>query len=562
LRFLLGNGLSQTRRLPTLPVVATAAMPDGSRTLHSVTSDEWVAAVPPLQPHHPSLAAMQPYLTRTRPSPISIWLLGLAILPLLLQLGCSSVKERRAAGGTLKVENTSATVPASNSSDDAVPVQPVSYQTQKYGGEIFNDPNCIASPIVTHVDSDQLEGMTLEALDQLAMQNNPAIQQAAAMANKAAAIQWQVGVKPNPTLGYYAQEIGNESASGIHGAFLSQTFIRGNKLEWNRAVHGHDVQFTRWLAEIQRVRVRNDIRLKFYEALGAQKRLELAKRFHIVAEKGVEATRELVAAQEGARADILQSEVQLGEIDLAIQQTQIEFDAAWQELVAIAGVPELPSTNLVGELTIEAPHEHDVESLYLQLELESPLLAAACTQVRRAHANLQRQRVQPISNLNAQVGAGYDDTTGDEFASVQLSMPIPVHNKNQGNICAAHAEYVAATQNVQRLKMKLRQDLAKVLRSYNMAQASVKQLETLILPNVGQTLEIMQTAQALGEFNFLRVFTARRAYFDANLKYVTALTELAKANASLQGLLLTGGLEGVSSYEGSDGLRGAALSGQ
>ena len=324
---------------------------------------------------------------------------------------------------------------------------------------------------------------------------------------------------------------------------------------------GHDVQAARWQAEVQRFRVRNDIRIQFYEALGAQKRLEIARQFRAVAEKGVEISEELVRVKEGARPDVLQSEVQLSEVELAIQQAEYEFTAAWNELVAVAGTPELAPTTLIGDL--DGPtSDRDIEGTYAQLVAESPVLAAAFAKVRRARANLQRQRAQPIPNLNAQIGAGYDDGTGDEFANVQLSVPIPVHNANQGNIRAAYAEYCAATQNVNRLKMQMRRDLAQAMRGFQIAQASVRQYETSILPKVGETLELMQKAQEAGEFDFLRVLIARRAYFDANLKYVVAKTQLAQANAKIDGLLLTGGLDQVVSYEGTDELRGAALSGQ
>ena len=110
--------------------------------------------------------------------------------------------------------------------------------------------------------------------------------------------------------------------------------------------------------------------------------------------------------------------------------------------------------------------------------------------------------------------------------------------------------------------MQMRRDLAQAMRGFQLAQASVRQYETSILPKVGETLELMQKAQEAGEFDFLRVLIARRAYFDANLKYVVAKTQLAQANAKIDGLLLTGGLDQVVSYKGTDELRGAALSGQ
>ncbi|MGB4710479.1 MAG: TolC family protein [Fuerstiella sp.] len=190
------------------------------------------------------------------------------------------------------------------------------------------------------------------------------------------------------------------------------------------------------------------------------------------------------------------------------------------------------------------------------------LLAAAQARVDRARSNLQRQRIQPTQNITTQLGAGIDDGTGQGFINLQLSVPVPVHNKNQRNIQAAHAEYCEATQNVQRIRMSIRRDLARVMREYQVADATVRRYEGTILPKAQEALELMQEARDAGEFDFLRVLTARRAYFDANIKYVVESGQLAQANAKIDGLLLMGGLSDVASYDGDDGLRGQALSGQ
>jgi outer membrane protein, heavy metal efflux system len=100
------------------------------------------------------------------------------------------------------------------------------------------------------------------------------------------------------------------------------------------------------------------------------------------------------------------------------------------------------------------------------------------------------------------------------------------------------------------------------MREYQVADATVRRYEGTILPKAQEALELMQEARDAGEFDFLRVLTARRAYFDANIKYVVESGQLAQANAKIDGLLLMGGLSDVASYDGDDGLRGQALSGQ
>ena len=412
------------------------------------------------------------------------------------------------------------------------------------------------------LDSAQVgSGLTLEAIEQMALSNNPAIQQASAASARAGGIRTQVGLKPNPTLGYFGEEIGNEGAGGLHGAFVSQTFVRGDKLAWNRKVIGHDVNAMNWQIETQRQRVLTDIRLAFFDALAAQKRLELAREFRTVAKEGVSVSEDRVEAKVGTLPDVLQSEIQLNEVDLSIQQAEFEFSAALSELAALAGASEFGTTTLIGDLKA-AIASRDAESELAQIVATSPLLAAAHARVDRARANLHRQKVQAIPNVTAQLGAGGDNSTGDAFANVQLSVPVPVHNKNQGNIRAAHAEYCAATQNVERIRQSIRRDLARVMKEYNIAEATVRQYESKILPKANETLEMMKEAQDAGEFDFLRVLTARRAYFDANLRYVAAMGRLAQANAKIDGLLLTGGLSNVATYNVGDGIRGQALSGQ
>ncbi len=347
--------------------------------------------------------------------------------------------------------------------------------------------------------ADSKSGITLQALEELALQNNPAIQQANAVASKASGVHYQVGLKPNPSIGYFGEEIGNEGSAGLHGAFLSQTFVRGDKLAWNRQVVGHDVESVRWQVEAQRQRVRTDIQVQFYFALAAQKRLELAREFRGIMEKGVQISKDRVRAQVGTLPDVLQTEIQLNEVELVIQQAEIDFEAAWKQLAAVAGLPDMPPEPLFGDFQASTEAERDVDAVYNEIIAQSPLLSAANARVQSTLANVQRQNVQAIPNVNAQLGVGRDDGTGDTFANVQLSLPIPYHNQNEGNISAAHAEYCEATQNVQRIKMLIRQNLAETMREYQIANTKVSRYESAILPKAKETLDLVQGAQEAGE---------------------------------------------------------------
>jgi len=58
------------------------------------------------------------------------------------------------------------------------------------------------------------------------------------------------------------------------------------------------------------------------------------------------------------------------------------------------------------------------------------------------------------------------------------------------------------------------------------------------------------------------VLVARRTYFETNLSFVQGRADLATANAKIDGLLLSGGLNAPANYDRDDSLRGQALNGQ
>ena len=402
--------------------------------------------------------------------------------------------------------------------------------------------------------------LTLKRVEEIATANNPAILQSAANLERARYICKQVGLKPNPTIGYFGEEIGNAGAAGLNGGFVSQTFVRGQKLTLNRQVLSHEVQSMIWQVETQRQRVLTDVRLAFVDSLAAQKRIQLAEDFRSIVEKGVSIAEEKLEAGIGTRPDVLQSEIQLNEIELTIERAKFDLAASLQELAALAGVSELD-----GEPVGQFENQSDIptlESAYSEIVTNSPQIAAAQEQVERARANLRRQEVQPISNVTAQLGAGADDSTGDAFANIQLSLPVPVHNKNQGNICAAQNEVRAAVENVERLQASIRRDLAIAFRDLEKANTTVRQYQTIILPKAESTVELVETAYQSGESEFLRVLTARRAYFDSALELVTAQQNRAKARINIDGKLLSGGLSNMGNYQVDDDLRGQSLNGQ
>ena len=402
--------------------------------------------------------------------------------------------------------------------------------------------------------------MTLTDFEALALANNPTIEELVATTQKAAGFRTQVSLRANPSIGYQGVQIA-DAGTDQHAAYISQSIITADKLALNRRVLDEALRAQLLQLEAQKYRIATDIRVKFYDALASQRRVQLIKDFQLVVDKGLELSELRKKAKEGSQLEVVQAKVQKNEIELALQQADVSLAAAWRELSALAGTPQMSQTTLQGELP-QSETPIDWSNLSSTMVTASPEYRAAQTRVRQACANLDRQNVQAIPNLDTQLAAGVDNGTNSGFLNVQIGAPIPVFNKNQGNIAAARAEFMRASREVERIENSIKARLAVVSRDYDSSLASVTKYANDILPNAEEGLKLAELAYKAGETSFLQVIVVRRTYFDTNLQYIASQAQLAQARAQVDGYVLTGALDAVEDRSGDDSLRGLTFSQQ
>jgi cobalt-zinc-cadmium efflux system outer membrane protein len=400
--------------------------------------------------------------------------------------------------------------------------------------------------------------MTLEELEALAIANNPTLSELAATVRKGAGYRRQVATRPNPTVGYQGQQLADEGTDQ-HLAFVERQFVTGGKLALNYRVLDAAVEAQQQELEAQRLRVATDIRTRFYQALALQRKLELIGEFAGVSEEGTRIAEMRQRGEEGTGIDVLQAKIHASEIKLSHQQAEARWRAAWRELAAVAGVPSLEPRRLVGQLPDEA-EPIDWQALAESMVASSPEYSAAQARIAQAQAHLERQWAQRVPNLSLQVAAGYDNGTDSGMMNVQVGAPLQINNSNQGNIAAARAEVCRAYMEAARIENSIKARVAVASQQYDSAQATVAQYSGEILPSAADSLELAEAAYRAGEADFVQILLARRTYFDANLQYLDAQTELAVVQAQIAGHMLSGSLDAVRDDSGDDSLRGLTLS--
>jgi cobalt-zinc-cadmium efflux system outer membrane protein len=375
----------------------------------------------------------------------------------------------------------------------------------------------------------------------MALVNNPTLVQAMAQV-RAAEGQWlQAGLRPNPIVGYQASEVGNGGASGQQGAFLSQEFVRKQKLEWARAAGSGAVAKAQRDFAAQRLRVLNDVRSEYFNVLVAQRAIELTEELASITRRALEATEALFRNEQVAYVEVLQVTIEVDSADIGVANARNRYAAAWRRLAAVVGLPDISPTALQGDL---AP---PVESLRWEpsvdrLLAQSPELAAARASAARARAVLERARVEPLPNLDVQLGLQYDNDSQYTIGNVQIGVPVPILNRNQGNVQTAFADLRSAQAEIGRVELSLRSRLATAFEIYANARNQVDKYERDILPHARTVLDAIAKGYQQQQFSFLSLLTAQRTFTQASLAHLQAVQQMGTSRVAIEGLLLGGSL--------------------
>lgn len=265
--------------------------------------------------------------------------------------------------------------------------------------------------------------------------------------------------------------------------------------------------------------------------------------------------------------ETLQAQIELDQVQILSASSTNNLRASWKRLAAVAGQPEIEPETLRGDLEAARVERDEAQSL-VHVSGQSPELQLAEAGIRRADAAVARARAEPIPNVTLEAGPQYDFASNTTIASIGVSLPLPIWNRNEGNILAAEAELRRSQREVDRVKLSLAERFASAYARFRNAQEQVdrygrqlpddevkrilslageerqKELEkySQILPRAQFALALATEGWRRGEFGYLQVLTAQRTLVQASLGSVRAQAELRRNAVMLDGYLLTDGL--------------------
>ena len=417
----------------------------------------------------------------------------------------------------------------------------------------------VALPGQAQTPASEQKTITLEELQQMALQNNPTFAQSAANIQAAEGRKKQSGLYPNPTVGYQGEQIrGGSFHGGEQGFFIQQDIVLGGKLGLNRQIFDQELKQAQTEGEEQKLRVVTNVRMSYIQALAAQQTLELRHNLSKLADDAVETSHQLANVGQADAPDVLESEVEAQQAQLAVTMAEQNQQRVWTALGAVVGNPRLPLMRLVGKLEDTPPV--NAAELVEKIVNESPAVRIAEIGVKRAEAALARTKREPIPDLQLRGGmqqngellsAPSGRAVGLQgFADVGVRLPI--FNRNQGNIATAKADAERAKREVERVKLLLRERAASVVQNYTFSQTAVDRYKNQMIPRAQKAYEMYTKKYQEMAAAYPQVLIAQRTLMQLEVSYITALESFATSSLSLQSYLLTDGLESPAQPGGID----------
>ena len=390
----------------------------------------------------------------------------------------------------------------------------------------------------------------LADLERMALEGNPTLAQAAAEIKAAEGKKLQAGTYPNPVIGATGDENtpGPIIRGGEFGFFVEQRLVTAGKLHKSRNIVEQERLRAETTAQAQKYRVLNSVRALYYEALGAERRVQVQIQLAELSRRAAQISRELLNVGAADQPDLLESEIEAerAEVNLALARTA--QTRVWRELAAVAASPSLQPAPLEGNLE-EVPRL-ELESAINKLFSESPEIRSSEVAVAREEAALRRAKVEKIPDILARGGlrknrelleAGGRPVGLEGFFDVGFE--IPFFNRNQGNVGTARANLDRAERDVQRVKLSLRMRMARVYKEYQDASLTADRYRTQMIPRAQQAYELYLNNFRQMAAAYPQVLIAQRNLFQLQQDYINALVNTWQSAVQIQGLLLEGGLE-------------------
>lgn len=374
------------------------------------------------------------------------------------------------------------------------------------------------------------QGISLPQALEAAFAHNPEL----------AAAQWEIGVAegdrqqagliPNPVLSWEVEDTRRDTSTTT--VMLSQALELGGKRGARIEAAGKGQDAARLELEQRGNELRADVVQAFYAAARAQAGLELARQSRALAERGLHVAEGRVRAGKVSPVEATRAQVQLAETDLLVRRAETLKINSNRELARATGSPTASFERL--DYTDLSPGKSPSSARMMTALNQSAELRLAQTRIEQREAALGSERAKRIPDLTVSVGSQYSREERERVNVVGLSMPLPLFDRNQGNVLAASRRADQSRDLRNAVELKLRTQTQSALDQWSTAAQEVESFNKVILPAAQSAVDTATRGFEMGKFGFLEVLDAQRTLISARSQYLESLATATEARVAIE----------------------------
>ena len=372
--------------------------------------------------------------------------------------------------------------------------------------------------------------LTLEQALEEAVARSPLVVAAQADVEASRGRLRQAGFRPNPQLSVDVENFAGGGAYREVGNGTQTTVTINQQLDLfgRRSSRINAAQAALAAQEVRLSIARADlgqaVRLQFAGAVAARDRLQLATDNLGRARELARIADELVGAGREPPLRALRARANAAQAEAALRGAEAAETAARRTLAGLFGI--------AGEVgNVSGP----LIPVSLATIEPAATLEVRLAEAERLQAEATLRQEQVARRLDPSVGVGVRrlEQTNDTALVAGIALPLPLFDRNQGNVAAAQAAIRAAEARRDAALAQANARIGNARSNLTAAQARVAALETTALPQATEAVRLANLAYRAGRLTLLELLDAQAALTTTQSDLIDARVSLAEASATL-----------------------------
>lgn len=379
--------------------------------------------------------------------------------------------------------------------------------------------------------------ITLHQAIQQALISSPRLQSAQAQIAATHGTQKQTKYWLNPSFNFEAENFAGSNE--YHGTqtseftySISQTIEMGGKRAARKNLAQAAINTAQSNFQIEKINLIRDVQIAYLNVLGAEEELKITTEQETLA-------REILANVNTRVAAAREPDIQLHKANVALSMSIIKREQSARQLkVAKKYLARFwNATNLDSSLehahffNLNAPESLEYYYSYLQ---QTPELTKYLSLREEKKSTLALEKAQAIPDPTFNAGLRNLRENRNHAFVFSVSVPLPIFDRNQGNIARVVAEINQIDSNKQNSERALEQFISENWYNCQTAYQEAMQLKTNVLPTAKKAFSLAHDGYQKGKYSYIEVLDAQRTLSDANSQYYDALKQYHSSHAELE----------------------------